>query len=203
MQYFYSIKDINIGGRCVCNGHASQCDQIHPTDPYRVSCSCQHNTCGAQCEQCCSGYQQHEWKRATINNPNACEKCNCFSHSEECFYDEEVNKKRLSIDINGQYNGGGVCINCQHNTEGINCNKCKPGFFRPRNKPIEAPDVCQPCQCDPHFSTGNCTEGSGQCECRKNFLPPLCDRCRYYLTHTYNQSYLTLGANSSNFLNSG
>jgi laminin alpha 3/5 len=72
-------------------------------------------------------------------------------------------------------------MNCQHNTEGINCNKCKPGFYRPRNKPIDAPDVCYPCQCDPHFSTGNCTEGSGQCECRKNFLPPLCDRCRYYL----------------------
>lgn len=25
-RYFYSIKDISIGGRCVCNGHADACD---------------------------------------------------------------------------------------------------------------------------------------------------------------------------------
>lgn len=67
--------------------------------------------------------------------------------------------KGLSLDMNGKYSGGGVCLNCQHNTEGINCHKCKPGFYRPRNKPINATDVCQPCQCDLHFSTGNCTEG--------------------------------------------
>lgn len=25
-RYFYSIKDISIGGRCVCNGHADDCE---------------------------------------------------------------------------------------------------------------------------------------------------------------------------------
>ncbi|XP_054153409.1 laminin subunit alpha-like [Oppia nitens] len=178
-RYFYSIKDINIGGRCVCNGHASQCDQIDPNDPYRVSCKCTRNTCGNQCERCCPGYQQKEWRRATINNPYVCEKCNCFDHSEECLYDKQIDNKKLSLDINGKYNGGGVCVNCRHNTEGINCNKCKSGFFRPRNKPLDAPDVCQPCNCNTHYSTGNCTEGNGQCECKPNFLSPLCDQCSY------------------------
>lgn len=34
-QYFYSIKDISIGGRCVCHGHADVCDAPDPTDPFR------------------------------------------------------------------------------------------------------------------------------------------------------------------------
>ena len=34
-QYYYSIKDISIGGRCVCHGHADVCDAKDPTDPFR------------------------------------------------------------------------------------------------------------------------------------------------------------------------
>uniref|UniRef100_A0ACB8F6Q9 Laminin subunit alpha-5 n=1 Tax=Sphaerodactylus townsendi TaxID=933632 RepID=A0ACB8F6Q9_9SAUR len=34
-RYYYSIKDISIGGRCVCHGHADVCDAKDPTDPYR------------------------------------------------------------------------------------------------------------------------------------------------------------------------
>lgn len=68
--------------------------------------------------------------------------CNCFSHSNECIYDEEVDKKGLSLDIHGKYEGGGVCQNCRHNTEGINCNKCKPRFYRPHGKLLNETDVC-------------------------------------------------------------
>lgn len=35
LQYYYSIKDISIGGRCVCHGHADVCDAKDPNDPYR------------------------------------------------------------------------------------------------------------------------------------------------------------------------
>lgn len=35
LQYYYSIKDISIGGRCVCHGHADVCDAKDPTDPFR------------------------------------------------------------------------------------------------------------------------------------------------------------------------
>lgn len=69
--------------------------------------------------------------------------CNCFGHSDECEYDTEVDEKHLSLDIHGNYEGGGVCKNCRDNTEGINCNRCKPMFYRPRNKPLNATDVCQ------------------------------------------------------------
>ncbi|XP_076315805.1 laminin subunit alpha-like [Tachypleus tridentatus] len=181
-RYFYSIKDINIGGRCVCNGHAETCDLTDPSDPYKLLCRCQHNTCGPQCEKCCPGFVQKKWRRALVHNPNACEPCNCFGHARECVYDENIEKLGLSLDIHGNYEGGGVCQNCEHNTEGINCNRCKPGFFRPYNKALNATDVCQLCHCDLTFSTGNCADGNGQCECRPEFLPPYCDQCNigYY-----------------------
>ncbi|PKU30128.1 laminin subunit hypothetical protein [Limosa lapponica baueri] len=35
-RYYYSIKDISIGGRCVCHGHADVCDAKDPNDPYRT-----------------------------------------------------------------------------------------------------------------------------------------------------------------------
>ncbi|XP_012583612.1 PREDICTED: laminin subunit alpha-5 [Condylura cristata] len=34
-RYYYSIKDISIGGRCVCHGHADVCDAKDPSDPFR------------------------------------------------------------------------------------------------------------------------------------------------------------------------
>lgn len=73
-RYFYSIKDINIGGRCVCNGHAETCDLTDPREPYKLLCRCKHNTCGSKCEECCPGYQQKKWRRAIIDSPFICER---------------------------------------------------------------------------------------------------------------------------------
>lgn len=35
------------------------------------------------------------------------------------------------------------------------------------------------CRCDYFYSTGNCAEGTGHCECRPEFTPPNCDSCSY------------------------
>lgn len=106
------MRNINIGGRCVCNGHASVCE--YAKDPKRVGfpvlvCECSHFTEGDQCERCIPGYVQKKWKPATVDNPNECEKCNCNNHSEECYYDAEVDEKGLSMDMQGRMSGGGVC----------------------------------------------------------------------------------------------
>ena len=129
--------------------------------------------------------------------------CNCFGHSDECQYNPEIDHLGKSLDINGFYEGGGVCQNCRHNTQGINCNECKPTFYRPYDKQLNDTDVCQrerkivnyfffsilnksincvqfsACQCDVFYSTGNCAEGSGQCECRPEYLSPNCDQCSF------------------------
>ncbi|XP_070555377.1 laminin subunit alpha-like [Ptychodera flava] len=176
-RYYYSIKDISIGGRCVCNGHADVCATPVPGNPTRLQCSCRHNTCGEQCEYCCPGFVQKKWRPATIDDANECEPCNCHDHTDECEYDEEVARLRISLDIYGNYEGGGVCQNCQHNTEGINCEKCKAGYYRPRGVPRDSPNVCQPCDCDYFYSTGSCAEETGQCECRPEYAGVNCDRC--------------------------
>ncbi|KAM3968484.1 laminin subunit alpha [Aphomia sociella] len=179
-RYFYSIKDISIGGRCMCNGHADTCDPADPASESNILvCRCQHNTCGPQCAQCCPGFEQKKWRISQNWDRFECEPCNCHNHSTECGYDAEVDEKRLSLDIHGRYEGGGVCRNCQHNTEGINCNKCRPTYYRPYGRTWGEIDVCHPCKCDLHYSTGNCAEETGQCECRKEFLPPNCDSCAY------------------------
>ncbi|VVC86157.1 unnamed protein product [Leptidea sinapis] len=179
-RYFYSIKDISIGGRCMCNGHADNCDPAVPeSDASILVCRCQHNTCGPQCAQCCPGFEQKKWRISQNWDRFACEPCNCHNHTTECTYDPEIDEKRLSLDIHGRYEGGGVCKNCQHNTEGINCNKCKATFYRPSGKMWDEIDVCKPCNCDLSYSTGNCEEETGRCECRVEFNPPNCDSCAY------------------------
>ncbi|XP_075229000.1 laminin subunit alpha [Lycorma delicatula] len=178
-RYFYSIQDISIGGRCRCNGHADTCDITDPDDQYKLICRCQHNTCGHNCEYCCPGFEQKAWSQSKYKKPFVCEPCNCFKHSEQCIYNSTIDELHLSLDIHGKYEGGGVCQNCRDNTEGINCDKCKSGFYRPYNVPLDQTDVCKPCNCNQFFATGNCAEGSGQCECKPEFNPPLCDSCSF------------------------
>lgn len=38
---------------------------------------------------------------------------------------------KLSLNINGAYEGGGVCLGCSDNTGGINCQSCIDGYYRP------------------------------------------------------------------------
>ncbi|XP_046433556.1 laminin subunit alpha [Neodiprion fabricii] len=178
-RYFYSIKDISIGGRCMCNGHADTCDVQDPNIPDKLLCRCHHNTCGPQCASCCKGFEQKKWRISTASKKFICEPCNCFGHTDECQYDPQIDEQHLSLDIHGKYEGGGVCQNCKHNTEGINCDRCKAGFYKPYDKHLNETDVCQPCNCDLSFSTGNCAEGSGKCECRPEYVAPDCTECSY------------------------
>ncbi|XP_005912783.1 laminin subunit alpha-3 isoform X3 [Haplochromis burtoni] len=182
-RYYYSIKDISIGGRCVCHGHAQMCGGgRNPDNPNSRQCECQHNTCGESCDRCCPGFNQKPWRAATVDNPNECQPCQCFSHAFDCYYDPEVEKRGTSLDTFGRFDGGGVCINCQHNTAGVNCERCIEGFYRPYGVPTESPTGCIPCSCDERTTAG-CEMGSGWCICKPQFAGENCDRCadgRYY-----------------------
>ncbi|KAK1157833.1 hypothetical protein AOXY_G24001 [Acipenser oxyrinchus oxyrinchus] len=176
-RYYYSIKDISIGGRCVCNGHAEACDAKDPTNPYRLQCDCQHNTCGGSCDQCCQGYNQMPWKPATTDNANECEPCNCNNHSFDCYYDPEVDRRKASVDINGRYRGGGFCMECRHHTTGINCERCIPGYYRSPDHPVDSPFACAACACDSEFTDGTCEDLTGRCYCKPNFTGENCASC--------------------------
>ncbi|KAI3381409.1 hypothetical protein SNEBB_000855 [Seison nebaliae] len=187
-RYYYAINEIRIGGRCLCNGHADQCvetevdvknDELAETTVKKVEyrCNCQHNTCGMNCDECCSGFTAKKWRRSYYDETFECEPCNCHQHSLKCSYNETIELMKMSLDIHGELGSGGVCQECEHNTEGINCERCKFGYYRPLGKQLTDMDACQKCQCDHPHATGGCAEGSGKCECKTKYSGINCDRC--------------------------
>nr|XP_013006500.1 laminin subunit alpha-2 isoform X4 [Cavia porcellus] len=184
-RYYYSVKDISVGGMCICYGHARAC----PLDPAtnKSRCECEHNTCGDSCDQCCPGFHQKLWRAGTFLTKTECEPCNCHGKAEGCYYDENVARRNLSLNIHGKYIGGGVCINCSQNTAGINCETCTDGYFRPKGVSPNYPSPCQPCYCDPVGSLSKvCVKDEkharrglapGSCHCKAGFGGVSCDRC--------------------------
>ncbi|XP_067126672.1 LOW QUALITY PROTEIN: laminin subunit alpha lam-3-like [Centruroides vittatus] len=181
-RYFYSIKDISIGGQCVCYGHARDC--LTDSSSGKQQCKCEHNTCGENCDFCCPLYNQKPWRAGNTTDGAVCEMCQCFGHAESCYYDQNVADRRESLNIEGQYEGGGVCENCKHNTAGINCEQCADGYYR--NAKQDSYSHCQKCKCTAPGMTGICVkDGShlqeglapGDCLCKEGFTGKNCNEC--------------------------
>ena len=66
---YYGVSDFSVGGRCRCNGHASQCIK---NSQGRLVCDCMHHTSGVNCEKCSEFYQDRPWMRATGQAANEC-----------------------------------------------------------------------------------------------------------------------------------
>ena len=62
--------------------------------------------------------------------------CKCNGHADTCHFD-------MDAWLASGNRSGGICDNCQHNTEGQHCQRCKPGFYRDLKKPFSAPDACK------------------------------------------------------------
>uniref|UniRef100_A0AAY4AYD7 Laminin subunit alpha 3 n=1 Tax=Denticeps clupeoides TaxID=299321 RepID=A0AAY4AYD7_9TELE len=165
-RYFYSIKDISIGGRCVCHGHARECGSQYPGGRNRLQCDCQHNTCGESCDRCCPGYNQKPWRSATPHNANECQPCQCHSHATDCYYDPEVERRKASLNIYGRYDGGGLIVAL-----------CVCSLYLSLH--ISHPTrMCfhLACRCDSRTTAG-CEMGSGRCICKPEFSGEHCDHC--------------------------
>ena len=80
-QYYYSIKEISVGGRCVCNGHAYVCPPL-ASNPDLLQCQCLHNTAGVNCDMCADGFTQKKWRQYTNEDKYECEPCNCHGHTD-------------------------------------------------------------------------------------------------------------------------
>ena len=92
-------------------------------------------------------YNLKLWRPGKFITANDCERCQCFGHSDECFFDPQVEAERRSLNTEGKFEGGGVCIGCRHHTAGINCEYCKEGFYRPRNISQFESRPCVRCEC--------------------------------------------------------
>ncbi|VUZ56348.1 unnamed protein product [Hymenolepis diminuta] len=179
-RYYYSIRNIKIGGKCICNSHANTCGRQIIDGVPRAVCDCQHNTCGYTCEKCCPLFNQQPWRPGGM-----CEECNCHGKADSCVYNQTVANLLLSLNRYNVREGGGVCVGCREQTTGINCEDCIPGYYRPLNVGPDAKNPCVPCQCNIYGSTGVCISNDalmpekqpGDCVCREGFAGRLCDRC--------------------------
>ncbi|XP_068097693.1 basement membrane-specific heparan sulfate proteoglycan core protein isoform X5 [Hyperolius riggenbachi] len=124
-------------------------------------CRCPAGYSGLSCEVCSPQFER------VPGGPflGTCSGCNCNGHASSC--DSE----------------SGYCINCQHNTEGPQCNKCKAGFFGDPTKGTS--DACRPCPCplmDPRRRySDTCfldTDGQPTCDnCLEGYTGRRCERC--------------------------
>eukprot|EP00111_Clytia_hemisphaerica_P003965 TCONS_00011362-protein len=165
-KYYYDITDVQIHGRCHCNGHAPYCDS-------NKQCFCQHNTAGTDCEKCIPLFNNKPWKPAEASNkPNPCEACNCNNHAGSCHYNETLEH--------------GVCDECRNGTTGYHCERCDDFHYRNISLPINDERVCIACDCFLPGTTNNgkCLQNStinqaaGQCPCKPNVFGMRCDECK-------------------------
>lgn len=82
--------------------------------------------------------------------------CECYGRSQYC-----------AVDAQGLH-----CVNCQENTEGRQCERCKEGFYHQR-----AGESCLPCSCSPAGSVGDGCDSQGRCTCKAGVQGDKCDRC--------------------------
>ncbi|XP_055381870.1 laminin subunit alpha-1 [Condylostylus longicornis] len=162
---FYSLKQIRISGRLNCHGHANKTvelkageDEIDNDGNSILQCLCTHNTCGKDCSHCCSLYNAKPFKIGTFREDNTCERCECNGHAKDCKYDE---------------NFGAICLNCDNNTAGSQCETCKPGFYRMKASNLTT--GCIPCKCN--NIGANCDPNTGVCLCKEGFTGSHCEFC--------------------------
>uniref|UniRef100_A0A8C3T706 Heparan sulfate proteoglycan 2 n=1 Tax=Chelydra serpentina TaxID=8475 RepID=A0A8C3T706_CHESE len=115
---------------------------------------------GLSCERCDARFER------VPEGPylGTCSGCNCHGHSSSC--------DRVF----------GYCLNCQHNTEGPQCNKCKPGFFGDATRGNTT--ACRACPCPYTDSmrrfSDSCfldTDGQATCDaCAPGYTGRRCQR---------------------------
>uniref|UniRef100_A0A8C2D474 Laminin, gamma 3 n=1 Tax=Cyprinus carpio TaxID=7962 RepID=A0A8C2D474_CYPCA len=160
-SYFYAVSDFSVGGRCKCNGHASDC---FTNEEGRLVCACEHNTAGVDCQHCAPFYQDRPWARATADSANQCVRCNCNGLADECVFNAEQYRSTGS---------GGRCVGCRENTAGPHCERCKENFFRSLPQ-----QTCQNCNCNAVGSVSLQCNAEGVCMCRPGVSGVKCDICK-------------------------
>lgn len=84
------------------------------------------------------------------------QRCDCNGRSRYCLRDA----------------WGLRCVDCQGNTEGRHCERCKDGFHQQGAEP-----GCTPCRCNISGSVSATCDSRGRCSCKEGVTGQKCDRC--------------------------
>ncbi|XP_069467045.1 basement membrane-specific heparan sulfate proteoglycan core protein isoform X3 [Ambystoma mexicanum] len=124
-------------------------------------CRCPAGYSGLSCEMCAPQFDRVPGGHFL----GTCSGCNCNGHASSC---DSVS---------------GYCLNCQHNTEGPQCNQCKAGFFGDPSRGTS--DACRPCAC-PYIDarrrfSDTCfldSDGQATCDaCVAGYTGRRCEKC--------------------------
>nr|NP_001162753.1 Netrin-B, isoform B [Drosophila melanogaster]NP_001162754.1 Netrin-B, isoform C [Drosophila melanogaster]NP_001162755.1 Netrin-B, isoform D [Drosophila melanogaster]NP_001245668.1 Netrin-B, isoform E [Drosophila melanogaster]NP_001245669.1 Netrin-B, isoform F [Drosophila melanogaster]NP_511155.1 Netrin-B, isoform A [Drosophila melanogaster]Q24568.1 RecName: Full=Netrin-B; Flags: Precursor [Drosophila melanogaster]AAB17534.1 Netrin-B [Drosophila melanogaster]AAB17548.1 secreted axon guida len=201
----YAVSDFAVGGRCKCNGHASECvatvssgsgtalsDQDDGQDEDTPSAPSLANHFGRSTQMSAKLTMTCACKHNTAGPE--CERCKPFyfdrpwgratdndaNECKMCQCNGHARRCRFNLELyklSGRVSGG-VCYNCQHDTTGRYCHYCREGYYRDATKPPNHRKVCKRCDCHPVGSTGKtCNHLSGQCPCKEGVTGLTCNRC--------------------------
>lgn len=139
--------------KCQCNDNIDLTDSGN-CDPLTGRClKCLYNTIGDHCEKCKSGFAGDASKQL-------CRECVCNNLGTDPKHPKECHP------ITGQ-------CSCLPHVDGIDCGKCKPGFFN-----ISSTVGCQACKCDSIGSVSqSCAQFDGKCECHPGYGGLKCNEC--------------------------
>lgn len=122
-----------------------------------VICECYEGYAGSKCESCADNY---------FGNPEvpggSCVACDCSNNTD-------------LYQLGNCDPHTGRCLRCLYDTDGPNCQICKPGFYGDALK-----QDCRDCQCNvlgTDRTVGTCDHRTGQCPCLPHVVGQLCDSC--------------------------
>uniref|UniRef100_A0A4W3JYV6 Laminin, beta 2 (laminin S) n=1 Tax=Callorhinchus milii TaxID=7868 RepID=A0A4W3JYV6_CALMI len=140
---------------------AASCYQEHRTR--QIICNCNQGYTGSRCEECASGHYGNPSQRG-----GKCLPCQC--------------NRNIDVSQPGSCSRQtGQCLKCLYNTEGLQCERCKLGYFGQASR-----RNCRECACNQlgtdhrHCASRDrctCDPLTGQCSCLPNVMGQNCDRC--------------------------
>uniref|UniRef100_A0A3P9BRL6 Si:dkey-202e22.2 n=1 Tax=Maylandia zebra TaxID=106582 RepID=A0A3P9BRL6_9CICH len=166
----YAIYTLLARGTCLCHGHAEYCvphnngnKETEDSNMVFGRCLCTHHTAGDHCDKCAPLYNDQPWRPAngSSGEANSCQKCECHGHAATCHFSQRawLSSGRLS---------GGVCEDCQHNTAGRRCHRCRYGYHRRPSLPLSSPHTC---------TRKSQKAQGGQCHCKSGVGGTSCSHC--------------------------